>query len=626
MRKDPTEFRERFAKWKAGEQVYENGLPMYGGGKSTKKGPYVKGVVSKPVYDESDIFYQRMQERQAQLDSPKVQYTRQNNNPVKFDEQGNLVDQVTGETGTMMLPEIRVTPKRYDAYHSTFDPNVIRNFTDWIPVVGDIGSGIDFKNAIQNKDYITASVTGAGFILPPAVARILRNPIRKTIKYGKRFFNDPAYTYATRSGLSNGAVEFPEKYASRFADQTVTPTGPEKAMFSQMYSKGISKNQFMSSDLMNYSIQDYIDAGFTREQGSRIQQMFLRNPEYAKYIETKGLQNTNPLSQTTVDDFLKQQFTSLRGVHAPDKESAIIYLTHGEKGRNMPGGDRLGTDGGVYTSNSTNVADRFKNPEFGTEDGWVGRVVYPYDIRRDIPIEDQLEQYRKMVFPAGEIHPMYGTESYFRELQNAKNGQSIALESDYVGRASRGVPGQERAYLPIKKESHPILNIESVSYYPNQTNQNGRWGYGMNAGDTDGLFIPRQMNAYSDFIRSAKTFLSPRIKRDQIVYSDRYKQASDLWKSQARKRDSIVQKIKNTNDKINLTMLFSPVVAAGLGIYKKIKSDEKFYDSPEFEQFLSDPNYEKYLNIDDGSFWKLSSFDKLERKYKRKYQNRIGDK
>ena len=109
----------------------------------------------------------------------------------------------------------------------------------------------------------------------------------------------------------------------------------------------------------------------------------------------------------------------------------------------------------------------------------------------------------------------------------------------------------------------------------------------MNAGDTDGLFIPRQMNAYSDFIRSAKTFLSPRIKRDQIVYSDRYKQASDLWKSQARKRDSIVQKIKNTNDKIKkaagLTMLFSPVVAAGLGMYKKTKSDEKFYDSPEFE-------------------------------------------
>lgn len=33
MKKDPTEFRERFAAWKEGEQVYENGLPKYAGGK-----------------------------------------------------------------------------------------------------------------------------------------------------------------------------------------------------------------------------------------------------------------------------------------------------------------------------------------------------------------------------------------------------------------------------------------------------------------------------------------------------------------------------------------------------------------------------------------------------------------
>jgi hypothetical protein len=32
MRRDPTEFRERFAAWKAGKKVYENGLPKYGDG------------------------------------------------------------------------------------------------------------------------------------------------------------------------------------------------------------------------------------------------------------------------------------------------------------------------------------------------------------------------------------------------------------------------------------------------------------------------------------------------------------------------------------------------------------------------------------------------------------------
>ena len=32
----------------------------------------------------------------------------QNNNPIAFDEEGNLVDQVTGEKGTMMLPNFNV--------------------------------------------------------------------------------------------------------------------------------------------------------------------------------------------------------------------------------------------------------------------------------------------------------------------------------------------------------------------------------------------------------------------------------------------------------------------------------------------------------------------------------------
>lgn len=35
MRKDPKEFRERFQRWKAGEQVYKDGLPAYEDGKSS---------------------------------------------------------------------------------------------------------------------------------------------------------------------------------------------------------------------------------------------------------------------------------------------------------------------------------------------------------------------------------------------------------------------------------------------------------------------------------------------------------------------------------------------------------------------------------------------------------------
>ena len=37
MKKDPTEFRQRFAAWKNGEQVYKDGLPAYRGGKDSGK-------------------------------------------------------------------------------------------------------------------------------------------------------------------------------------------------------------------------------------------------------------------------------------------------------------------------------------------------------------------------------------------------------------------------------------------------------------------------------------------------------------------------------------------------------------------------------------------------------------
>lgn len=44
MRKDPTEFRERFAKWKAGDKVYEAGLPKYNSGKEGAESDYERFV------------------------------------------------------------------------------------------------------------------------------------------------------------------------------------------------------------------------------------------------------------------------------------------------------------------------------------------------------------------------------------------------------------------------------------------------------------------------------------------------------------------------------------------------------------------------------------------------------
>lgn len=70
-------------------------------------------------------------------------------------------------------PEVVVTGKdrrpmyqRYDAENSTYNPNTIRNFTDWMPIVSDVGDSLDAYNAFKNKDYTTAATLTGLLFLP----------------------------------------------------------------------------------------------------------------------------------------------------------------------------------------------------------------------------------------------------------------------------------------------------------------------------------------------------------------------------------------------------------------------------------------------------------------------------
>lgn len=66
---------------------------------------------------------------------PKGYVREKNNNPVSFDEQGNLTDQITGEKGTMMLPEITVrgiSPEtKYRNYSSVYDRYALPDLINW---------------------------------------------------------------------------------------------------------------------------------------------------------------------------------------------------------------------------------------------------------------------------------------------------------------------------------------------------------------------------------------------------------------------------------------------------------------------------------------------------------------
>lgn len=229
------------------------------------------------------------------------------------------------------------------------------------------------------------------------------------------------------------------------------------------------------------------------------------------------------MSQETVDKFMLRQGTSLRGVTANNPMNAQKYLTETEVGRAMKSGDRLRTNGGLYTSNSTGIADAFKNPTSNKEEsGYVGTLLHNFQTDKTQSIAEQLKQYRDKIGFSNEGDIFAGTE--FQNLSRNKYLEDgvVALESPYGRSNGDMLRVTERAYLPLTgpkgTKGKPVEILES-NFYPSQTDKKGRWN---TAGVEHTLydenyFLPRQYNSTSDFIRNARILL----KKDWVPNIDK---------------------------------------------------------------------------------------------------------
>lgn len=249
-------------------------------------------------------------------------------------------------------------------------------------------------------------------------------------------------------------------------------------------------------------------------------QLFADNPEYYEFIQRTGL---DPMSQETVDKFMLRQGTSLRGVTANNPMNAQKYLTETEVGRHMKGGDRLRTNGGLYTSNSTGIADAFKNPTSNREEaGYVGTLFHDFQTDKTQPIAEQLKQYRDKVGFSNEGDIFAGTEAQNVSRNKYLEDGVIALESPYGRSNGDMLRVTERAYLPLtgpKGTKGKPVEISESNFYPSQTDKKGRWN---TAGVEHTLydenyFLPRQYNSTSDFIRNARILL----KKDWVPNIDK---------------------------------------------------------------------------------------------------------
>lgn len=249
-------------------------------------------------------------------------------------------------------------------------------------------------------------------------------------------------------------------------------------------------------------------------------QLFADNPEYYEFIQRTGL---DPMSQETVDKFMLRQGTSLRGVTTNNPMNAQKYLTETEVGRYMKGGDRLRTNGGLYTSNSTGIADAFKNPTANKEEaGYVGTLFHDFQTDKTQPIAEQLKQYRDKVGFSNEGDIFAGTETQNVSRNKYLEDGVVALESPYGRSNGDMLRVTERAYLPLTgpkgTKGKPVEILES-NFYPSQTDKKGRWN---TAGVEHTLydenyFLPRQYNSTSDFIRNARILL----KKDWVPNIDK---------------------------------------------------------------------------------------------------------
>lgn len=412
-----------------------------------------------------------------------------------------------------------------------------------INTIGDIGLGIGANKAVDilrhpleygkygyklNKLYKKAGLLDRGEY------KTIQENYEKLLDYytGNKPYDAGAMDYTYDIKARNNAERVnPDIFYSYF-----TPNKEERAIFRNAYLKKATDNVFTETSGPIFYGYDVKDLGYNFEA---YKDLMNHNPEYYEFLkETKLPWN----KQSTVDAFLKRQQTSLRGVYTSNNDGDDIakkYLTELQARRK--GGDRLNTNGGLYTSNSTGIANAFKNPIGSVSNGYIGKLHYDFGINRNKPIAEQLREARNKIAIGGSNNVFAGSKYYTNSILNARKKGAIAIEDKY-GRSNGDVLDvTERAYYPLFGDQ-PKITLQDLKKYTAQENKRGRWntqGVTKEAGDEE-LFIPRKYNRFDDFINEARIFMKPRREYDSEKERKFIRELNDRIWARSRYRNQLV--------------------------------------------------------------------------------------
>lgn len=425
-----------------------------------------------------------------------------------------------------------------------------------INTIGDIGLGIGANKAVDilrhpleygkygyklNKLYKKAGLLNRGEY------KTAQENYEKLLDYyvGNRPYDEGALDFAYDVKVKNNA----ERKNPDLFYNYVTPSKKEREVFKDKFNrfaryyngqtiqpKHNGKPMGEPVTLYNYN---WGAEGASEKELKEYYDLMNHNPEYYVFLKETNLPWNE---QSTVDAFLKRQQTSLRGVYASNYDSDVRvknYLTQIQAKRK--GGDRLNTNGGLYTSNSTGIANAFKNPTDGVSEGYVGKLHYDFGINRNKPIAEQLRKARSKIVRGGNNNVFAGTEYYNESIKNARKKGAVAIEDNYGRSNGDFLNVTERAYLPGSAKQQNIT-LQDLQKYSAQENQRGRWntqGVTKEAGD-DELFIPKEYNRFDDFINEARIFMKPR----RVYNSDKerkfMRELADRKWARSRYRNSLI--------------------------------------------------------------------------------------
>lgn len=419
-----------------------------------------------------------------------------------------------------------------------------------INTIGDIGLGIGTNKAVDilrhpleygkygyklNKLYKKAGLLNRGEY------KTSQENYEKLLDYftGNKPYDEGALDFAYDVKARDNAERVnPDMFYSY-----VTPQKGERELFKRTFDKLAPKYHGQFVNIGNDVFTPYYGYNWgaegkltTKELEKAYYDLMNHNPEYYAFLKETNLPWNK---QSTVDEFLKRQQTSLRGVYANNKETAKNYLTTIQAKR--IGGDRLDTNGGLYSSNSTGIAYAFKNPNNGISNGYVGKLLYDFDIDKTKPIADQLRQARMKIVRGGHNNVFAGTKFYPQSIKEARKQGAVAVEDNY-GRSNGDVLNvTERAYFPGSAKQDK-LTLQNLEEYLAQENKRGRWntsGVDKMKGDEE-LFIPREYNRFDDFIREARIFMKPRREYDFNKVSKFQNDVIDRMRSRSKYRNKLI--------------------------------------------------------------------------------------